>query len=151
ERIGDLAKSICKRALVMDSAPPAKLLRAIRRVSIPVLSQLELVLGSYAERDAAKALSVWSSDDEIDAAYGSLLRPLCTHMLGGPRNIVFCAHLLFCSKNLERMGAHTTNIAESVYYMVTGARLSGDRPKGEDLSFLRSRRSIAGRPSSSHV
>jgi len=151
ERIGDLAKSICKRALVTDSAPPSKLLRGIRRVSIPVLNQLELVLDSYAERDAAKAFSVWSSDEEIDAAHAALLRGLLTHMLEDPRNIVFCAHLLFCSKNLERMGDHTTNIAESVYYMITGSRLTGDRPKREDLSFLRSRRSVAGRPSFPHA
>src|SRR5262249_52108191 len=150
ERIGDLGKSICKRTLVTDSAPPSKLLQGIRRVSVPVLNQLGLVLDSYAERDAAKALSVWSSDEEIDAAHGALLWGLLTHMLEDPRNIVFCAHLLFCSKNLERMGDHTTNIAESVYYMVTGSRLAGDRPKGEDLSFLRPRRSVAGRPSFPH-
>jgi hypothetical protein len=71
ERIGDLAKSICKRTLVMDSALLTKLLRGIRRVSVPVLNQLGLVLDSYAERDAAKALSVWSSDEEI-------WRPRCT-------------------------------------------------------------------------
>src|SRR5919197_163253 len=51
--------------------------------------------------------------------------------------------LLFCSKNLERMGDHTTNIAESVHYMVAGTRLSGDRPKGEDLNFLRPRSAAA--------
>ena len=120
-------------------------------MSVPVLNQLGLVLDSYAERDAAKALSVWSSDEEIDAAHGALLRGLLTHMLEDPRNIVFCAHLLFCSKNLERMGDHTTNIAESVHYMVTGNRLTGDRPKGDDLSFLRSRRSVAGQPSLPHA
>ncbi len=122
ERIGDLVKNICKRALIMDAAPPAKLLRGIKRVSTPVLNQLELVLDSYAERDAAKGLSVWSSDKEIDAAHGALLRGLLTYMLEDPRNIVFCAHLLFCSKNLERMGDHTTNIAESVHYMVRAVR-----------------------------
>ncbi len=143
ERIGDLAKSICKRVVIMEGPPPAKLLRGIQRVSIPVLRQLGLVLDSYAERDAAKALCVWSSDKEIDAAHGSLLRELLTHMMEDPRNIVFCTHLLFCSKNLERMGDHTTNIAESVHYMVAGQRLSGDRPKAEDLSFL-CLRSLAG-------
>jgi phosphate transport system protein len=143
ERIGDLGKNICKRVLIIDAARPAKLLRGINRVSAPVLNQLGLVLDSYTERDAAKALSVWSNDKEIDAAHGSLLRELLTHMMEDPRNIVFCAHLLFCSKNLERIGDHTTNIAESVHYMVTGHRLNGDRPKGEDLSFLRLR-SAAG-------
>jgi len=139
ERLGDLGKSICKRALIMDAVPPAGLLPSIDRVAMPVLRQLELVLDSYAERDAAKAIAVWSSDKEIDAAHGALLRELLTHMMEDPRNIVFCAHLLFCSKNLERMGDHTTNIAESVHYMVTGQRLNGDRPKEEDLSFLRVR------------
>jgi phosphate transport system protein len=139
ERIGDLAKNICKRVLVMDTPPPPKLLRGIERVSREVQTQLRLVLQSYAERDSTKALSVWSSDKAVDAAHGSLLRELLTHMMEDPRNIVFCAHLLFCSKNLERMGDHVTNIAEDVYYMITGDRLNGGRPKGEDLSFLRSR------------
>jgi phosphate transport system protein len=139
ERIGDLAKNICKRVLVMDTPPPPKLLRGIERVSREVQTQLRLVLQSYAERDSTKALSVWSSDKAVDAAHGSLLRELLTHMMEDPRNIVFCAHLLFCSKNLERMGDHVTNIAEDVYYVITGDRLNGGRPKGEDLSFLRSR------------
>jgi phosphate transport system protein len=143
ERIGDLAKNICKRVLVMDTPPPPKLLRGIERVSREVQTQLRLVLQSYAERDSTKALSVWSSDKAVDAAHGSLLRELLSHMMEDPRNIVFCAHLLFCSKNLERMGDHVTNIAEDVYYMITGDRLNGGRPKGEDLSFLRSR-SVAG-------
>src|SRR5262249_59175260 len=94
ERIGDLAKSICKRALVMDSAPPSKLLRGIRRVSVPVLNQLGLVLDSYAERDAAKAFSGWSSDEEIDAAHGALLRRLLSQMLVDPPSIGFCTHLV---------------------------------------------------------
>jgi len=139
ERIGDLAKNICKRVLVMDTSAPPKLLRGVERVSMQVQTQLRLVLESYADRDSAKALSVWSSDKAIDAAHGSLLRELLTHMMEDPRNIVFCAHLLFCSKNLERMGDHVTNVAESVYYMITGNRLNGDRPKAEDLSFLRLR------------
>jgi phosphate transport system protein len=139
ERIGDLAKNICKRVLIVDTPPPTRLVRGIERLSEQVLTQLRLVLESYAERDSAKALSVWSSDKAIDAAHGSLLRELLTHMMEDPRNIVFCAHLLFCSKNLERMGDHVTNIAESVYYMITGHRLNGDRPKAEDLSFLRLR------------
>jgi phosphate transport system protein len=139
ERIGDLAKSICKRVVMIDTAPPAKLLKGIRRVSAPVMHQLGAVLESYAKRDAAAALAVWSRDKDIDAAHASLLRELLTHMMEDPRNIVFCAHLLFCSKNLERMGDHTTNVAESVHYMVTGDPLNGDRPKGDDLRFIRPR------------
>jgi phosphate transport system protein len=137
ERIGDLAKSICKRVSMIDSAPPATLLEGIRRVSSQVIHQLQLALDSYDSRDAAAAFGVWSRDKDIDAAHASLLRELLTHMMEDPRNVVFCAHLLFCSKNLERMGDRTTNIAESVHYMVTGHHLKGDRPRADDLSFLR--------------
>src|SRR5262249_48023403 len=119
--------------------PPAKLLNGIRRVSTPVMHQLALVLESYADRDAAAALAVWSTDKDIDAAHAALLRELLTYMMEDPRNIVFCAHLLFCSKNLERRGDPTTNMGESVHYMVTGHQLNGDRPKGDDLSFLHPR------------
>ena len=66
-----------------------------------------------------------------------VLRELLTYMMEDPRNIVFCAHLLFCSKNLERIGDHITNVAESVHYLATGDRMRGDRPKGEDPSLLR--------------
>jgi len=51
-------------------------------------------------------------------------------MMEDPRNISFCTHLLFCSKNLERAGDHATNIAETVHYLVTGQNLPMDRPKG---------------------
>jgi phosphate transport system protein len=49
-----------------------------------------------------------------------------------PRNITFCTHLLFSAKNIERIGDHATNIAERIYYVVTGDTLTAVRPKGDD-------------------
>ena len=46
-----------------------------------------------------------------------------------PRNITFCTHLLYCSKNIERIGDHATNIAETVFYLVTGSTLPAERPR----------------------
>jgi len=88
------------------------------------------VLDAYAQRDADRALAVWTRDAELDALEDSIFRDLLTHMMEDPRNISFCAHLLFCSKNIERIGDHATNIAETVYYLVTGGTLPADRPKG---------------------
>ena len=51
-------------------------------------------------------------------------------------NITFCTHLLFCSKNLERIGDHTTNIAETVVYLVTGETFPGERPKGRGVNYV---------------
>ncbi len=79
---------------------------------------------------SSAARQVWTHDAELDALENSVFRDLLTFMMEDPRNISFCAHLLFCSKNIERIGDHATNIAETVVYLVTGETLPMDRPKG---------------------
>ena len=76
---------------------------------------------------AERARAVWERDVELDALEDSVFRDLLTFMMEDPRNISFCAHLLFCSKNIERIGDHATNIAETVVYLVTGES-AADRP-----------------------
>ena len=132
ERIGDLAKNIAKRvAALTGDFHPQKLLRGVQHMAALVLGQLKQVLDSYAGHDLDKALAVWRGDEEIDAMCTSLFRELLTYMMEDPRNITFCIHLMFCAKNIERMGDHATNIAETVYYAVTGEPLADARPKGD--------------------
>jgi phosphate transport system protein len=132
ERVGDLAKNIAKRVVALNGDfPPQKLIRGVEHFAELVLTQLKQVLDSYAQRDTAKALAVWKGDDKVDAMYTSLFRELLTYMMEDPRNITFCTHLLFCAKNIERMGDHATNIAETVCYMVEGRPLADERPKGD--------------------
>ncbi|HEY3206963.1 MAG TPA: phosphate signaling complex protein PhoU, partial [Gaiellaceae bacterium] len=105
ERIGDLAKNIAKRVVALNGDfPPQKLIRGVEHISDLVLEQLKDVLDSYAQRDVAKAVAVWRGDEGVDAMYTSLFRELLTYMMEDPRNITFCTHLLFCAKNIERMG-----------------------------------------------
>jgi len=61
--------------------------------------------------------------------YTSLFRELLTYMIEDPRNITACTHLLFMAKNIERIGDHATNIAETLYFMVHGTPLAMSRPK----------------------
>ncbi|HZH09330.1 MAG TPA: phosphate signaling complex protein PhoU [Microvirga sp.] len=132
ERIGDLAKNIAKRALAIGTDfQPQKIVLGLQHMSDLVLGQLKDVLDSYAQQDTARALDVWKRDGAIDALYTSLFRELLTYMMEDPRNISFCTHLLFCAKNIERIGDHTTNIAETVHYLVTGETLAIDRPKND--------------------
>ena len=132
ERIGDLAKNIAKRVAALDvDFHPQQILRGVEHMAELVLSQIKDVLDSYARRDSAKALVVWRSDEEIDSVNNSLFRELLTYMMEDPRNISFCIHLVFCAKNIERMGDHATNIAETVYFMVEGRTLTDARPKGD--------------------
>lgn len=135
ERIGDLAKNIAKRALaIAHESHPKPLMTGLRHMGELALTQLKLVLDAFAERDANRALAVWRSDEKIDAMYNSLFRELLTYMMEDPRNIGLSTHLLFGAKNIERIGDHTTNIAETIHYLVRGFNISDDRPKGDDTS-----------------
>ena len=137
ERLGDLAKNIAKRTPVISrDVQLQKVMRGVEHMADLVLTQIKDVLDAYARRDVPKAMAVWRGDEEIDAVNNSLFRELLTYMLEDPRNITLCIHLLFCAKNIERMGDHATNIAETVYYMVEGKQLWLDeRPKGNDGKF----------------
>jgi phosphate transport system protein len=136
ERIGDLAKNIGKRVLALDGDfHPPKLIRGVEHMGALVLAQLKEVLDSYGSHDLKKALAVWNGDEEVDSMCTSLFRELLTYMMEDPRNITFCIHLMFCAKNIERMGDHATNIAETVYYMIEGHAIADQRPKGDTTSF----------------
>jgi phosphate transport system protein len=136
ERLGDLAKNIGKRVMVLDSElAPQTLIRGVEHMAELVLAQLKQVLDAYATRDLQAALSVWKGDEEIDAMCTSLFRELLTYMMEDARNITYCIHLMFCAKNIERMGDHATNIAETVYYMIEGRAITDQRPKGDTTRF----------------
>ncbi|HET6376635.1 MAG TPA: phosphate signaling complex protein PhoU [Methylocella sp.] len=131
ERIGDLAKNIAKRAIKIHSEmqiPRATIgLRSMHEAAAMLLKD---VLDAYAQRDAERARAVWMHDADLDSLEDSVFRDLLTFMMEDPRNISFCTHLLFISKNIERIGDHATNIAETVVYVVTGETLPMERPKG---------------------
>ncbi len=114
---------------------PPRLIRGVDHMGSLVLAQLKEVLDSYARHDLKKALAVWKRDEEVDALCTSVFRELLTYMMEDPRNITFCIHLMFSAKNIERMGDHATNIAETVYYMIEGHAIADQRPKGDTTAF----------------
>ncbi|MCE9649859.1 MAG: phosphate signaling complex protein PhoU [Parvibaculum sp.] len=136
ERIGDLAKNIAKRALVIqgDFDTPVRLVQGIARMGRLAQGQLKSVLDACSNRDAQLAMDVWRGDEEIDEMYNSVFRELLTYMMEDPRTIGVCTHLMFIAKNIERIGDHATNIAETVRYVVTGEYMADDRPKGDKTS-----------------
>ncbi|MCR6734717.1 MAG: phosphate signaling complex protein PhoU [Afipia sp.] len=136
ERIGDLAKNIGKRVSALDSDfHPLKLIRGLEHMTDLVQSQVKSVLDAYAAHDLPAAMAVWKGDEEVDAICTSLFRELLTYMMEDPRNIGFCIHLMFCAKNIERIGDHATNIAETVFYMIEGQQMLDQRPKGDMTTF----------------
>ena len=135
ERVGDLAENVAKRMmLVTQEFRINEVVLQLQHMADLVRDQLARVLQSYERRDIAGALDVWRKDQEIDALNTALFRELLTFMMEDPRNITFCTHMLFCAKNIERMGDHATNIAETVYYIVEGSQLKEERPKADVTS-----------------
>jgi phosphate transport system protein len=135
ERVGDLAKNVAKRAqTVSGEAHPKGLLTGLQHMTDLATRQLKDVLDAYSARDAERALVVWRRDENLDAVYNSVFRELLTYMMEDPRNIGLCTHLLFVAKNLERIGDHTTNIAETITYMTRGSLPEGERPKNDITS-----------------
>jgi phosphate transport system protein len=136
ERIGDHAKHIGKRVVALDEDfYPQTVIRGVEHMTSMVSALVKQVLDAYASRDVPAALVVWKGDEEVDSLCTSLFRELLTYMMEDPRNITFCMHLMFCAKDIERMGDHATNIAETVYYMIEGRPISEQRPKGDTTSF----------------
>ncbi|WP_339780321.1 phosphate signaling complex protein PhoU [uncultured Thalassospira sp.] len=136
ERIGDLAKNIAKRAQVLNQIPPIRPVQVIPNMARLAQEIIKDVLDAYIENDAEKAQRVWARDQEVDDMYNSLFRELLTYMMEDPRNITASTHLLFIAKNIERIGDHATNIAETIYYRIKGEDLPVDgRPKNDAANF----------------
>lgn len=131
ERIGDYAANVAKRSLVLNEMSMPFSLSGIANMCRLVQENLKNTVDAVGEGNADRAIEVWRSDIMIDDVYSAIFREQITYMMEDPRNITPCTHLLFMAKNLERMGDHATNIAETVYYTITGDTMPNDRPKGE--------------------
>ena len=135
ERIGDYAKNVAKRSLVLTKSETIKPAVIVPQMTHLIREMLKDVLDAYIDRDSEKALAVWQRDKAVDDLYNSLFRELLTYMMENPKLITPSAHLLFIAKNIERIGDHTTNIAEIVYFLVEGEILEESRPKSDNTSY----------------
>jgi len=134
ERIGDYAANIAKRSLVINQVASSFSLSGLGQMALLVQQNLKSSIDAVGEADPQKAIAVWRADQMVDDLYNTIFRELITYMMEDARSITACTHLMFIAKNLERIGDHTTNIAELTYYAVTGENLPDFRPKGDQTS-----------------
>lgn len=135
ERIGDYARNAAKRSIVLSEQPRFSSLNGFQRMARLVQTNLQGAIDALVKRDATRAEEVWAADEPVDIIYNGIFREMLTHMMEDPRNITAATHLLFVAKNLERIGDHATNIAETVHYALRGAQLPADRPKGDNSPY----------------
>ena len=135
ERIGDYAANVAKRAIALTQSPPMRPVGGIARMGRLVQQIIKDTLDAFSDNDADKAVAAWKRDQDVDDMYNSLFRELLTYMMEDPRNIGPSTHLMFIAKNIERIGDHATNIAETVHFLVLGRPIEALRPKGDNTSF----------------
>ena len=139
ERIGDYAKNIAKRSLLLNDMPLTGPINSIHNLSRMVQVMLHEVLDAYAAGNVEISEQLRVRDEAVDAAHTSVFRELLTYMMEDPRTITASTHLAFIAKNLERIGDHSTNIGENVVFQVYGERpverhLADDADEGQSAS-----------------
>lgn len=132
ERIGDLAKSVAKKIKPLPHDLPKELIGSLRRLGDLVQKQLRNVLDAYLNKSKESAITIWKNDEQVDDLTNTAMNEVADFLGKSKKNLELATHLLFVTKNIERIGDHTTNVAEQVYYLVTGEYLEGDRPKGTE-------------------
>jgi phosphate transport system protein len=135
ERIGDYAANVAKRTIALNQIPAVRPGAGIPRMGRMVQQIIKDVLDAWTDGDTDKARDAWSRDEEVDEMYNSLFRELLTYMMEDPRNISACTHILFMAKNIERIGDHATNIAETLWFVIHGRPMNDARPKGDTTAF----------------
>ncbi len=144
ERVGDLAKNVAKRTLVVSRERAPRPYAGVARMGRASLRQIADILNAFAARNLAAAKAVWGGDDELDELYNSIFREILLAMMEDPAEVNACTHLVFIAKNFERVGNHATNIAEAIHFLVTGSALADERPKGDETSTTAIRTSDRG-------
>ena len=134
ERIGDLARNTAKRSKVILDDDPIDGMEKIAQMGEVAVKIVEDVMIAYEKRDVDKAIEVWNADEEIDDYCNKVFTQLLSGMMVDNSNINACTQMTFVAKNLERVGDHATNIAESIHYVLTGERIDERRPKSDKTS-----------------
>jgi phosphate transport system protein len=133
ERIGDLAKSVAKKIKPLPHNLPEELVTSLKRLGSLVQTQLKDVLDAYLNQSKTDAIKIWKTDEKVDDLTHMAMNEVAKFLSEDKKNLDLATHLLFVTKNIERVGDHITNIAEAIFYLIEGEHIEGARPKGKDF------------------
>ncbi len=133
-RMGDCAKNVAHRAMILGDLHAIDQLRSFARMNEAVSAMLKAALDAFSTRNAPAAARVRDMDEEVDAFHSGIFHALVEHMTRHPESITAASHLLYVSGKLERIGDHAAAIADMVHYAVTGASAGVPDPSPQRLS-----------------
>lgn len=123
ERIGDYAKNISKRVGQLETNKFLSTNDQLRRMGDIAGEMVRNAMQAYANRDIELARAVTIRDDAVNQLYKNLFVDFIGFVAKNPQSATEIAHLLYISKNLERVGDHSTNWAHMIYFTETGENL----------------------------
>lgn len=138
ERIGDMSKDICNRALAVLEEEPIRSLVEFPHLALCAQKMLKKALDAFVRQDVALAHEVLRDDDEVDELHDRVFSDLIVAMIRDSSKIARATHLIYVTKYLERIGDHSCNMAEMVIFMV----------KGEDIRHMEKIRKLVERKAS---
>lgn len=126
ERIGDYSKNIAKRVGKLKTEEFLADNNALKNMGEIASEMVHTAMEAYAKRDVDLAIAVTRRDDDVDRLYKELFVDFVGFIAKHPEAATEVAHLLFISKNLERIGDHSTTCAGMIYFTETGENLPDD-------------------------
>ncbi|MBK8373925.1 phosphate signaling complex protein PhoU [Sphingorhabdus sp.] len=123
ERIADYAKNISKRVHQVDHSKFLSKNKEVVRMGEIAVEMIRMVMDAYAKRDIEMAQAACARDDDIDQIHRDLFVDYVAYVAKHPAQAEEIAHLLFISKNLERVGDHATTCAQMIYFTETGENM----------------------------
>ena len=130
ERMGDLAVNIAERAMFLATREKPDVPLDLPLMAEKTKAMMKKSLDSLMKQDTALAYEVLATDDEIDAMNREMYQQIQAAIRRRPEQLESFIHLLSCSRHLERIADHATNIAEDVIYMIDGVIV---RHRAEDF------------------
>ena len=120
ERIGDEAVNIANRVTNISRRRKLDLSFDFSAMAEKAAAMLRLSLDALVNLDLDLAFKVLTLDDEVDRAHRAIYDRIKEVMSQNPDYVGYLINLYTTSRHLERVGDHSTNIAEEVIYLVEG-------------------------------
>ncbi|MBU1612652.1 MAG: phosphate signaling complex protein PhoU [Proteobacteria bacterium] len=120
ERLGDEAVNMAHRALFLSTRPPLPHNEHMEQLADTVTRMLSMALKAFVDRDVKLAEQVCNMDNLADELYIKLLKEYISGMVTETRVVERGVHAILAIRHLERIGDLSTNVSESVIFIVQG-------------------------------
>lgn len=121
ERIGDQAADISFLNIKMSNRTYKKSeLGSIIEMGVMAEEMVETVVKAFVDGDADLAQEVIKMDDKVDEYFNRVRKEVIDDVKNDKFTTKNSLDILMIAKYLERIGDHAENIAEKIYYSITG-------------------------------